>query len=321
MALYFASPPEVVSELAASAVKIARELGDHRVLAAALEAQLWSTWRPDSVAERLLTAEELLQVAVHIGADEIATGARRWRVVALLELGQMEELWKEVTHHARDAERLNLPYELMYVAVFDTMRAFLEGRLLDAAAGSARVAAFGELRGGADALQFGGVHALVAGQLEGNLSALVDGLAHFAATYPALPAWRSLLAYVLVMSGSVEEAAEQVEVLWPPEEVFPPDAVWLVAVTFLGSTVVRLGDSDRARHLGELLRPYDRRPIILGAGGAVWGTVSAPLAEIAAFLGDDQAATHHRSELERDLARWGAPGCADLLPALQQYAG
>jgi hypothetical protein len=103
--------------------------------------------------------------------------------------------------------------------------------------------------------------------------------------------------------------------------VFPPDAVWLVAVTFLGSTVVRLGDSDRARYLGEVLRPYDRRPIVLGAGGAVWGTVSAPLAEIAALLGDDQAATHHRNQLERDLAHWGAPGCARLLPALQQHAG
>jgi hypothetical protein len=321
MALYFGSPPEVVSELAASAVKIARELGDHRVLAAALEAKLWSTWRPDSVAERLLTAEELLQVAVRIGADEIATGARRWRVVALLELGQMEELWKEVTHHARDAERLSLPYELMYVAVFDTMRAFLEGRLTDAAAGSARVAAFGELRGGADALQFGGVHALVAGQLEGNLSALVDGLAYFAATYPALPAWRSLLAYVLVMSGSVEEAAEQVEALWPPEEVFPPTLCgwwpspssarrwcgWGTATepdTWASCCV----PTTDARLFSEPVEPCG------GRCRPLW-----PRSPHSSVTTRQRLTT--TTELERDLARWGAPGCAALLPALHQHAG
>lgn len=296
IALYFTRQPERVRELTEAAVRTARELGDTTVLAAALEARLWATWRPSADEERLATAEELLDLATAVGASETATTARRWRVVALLEAGRIEEVWAEAARHAEAARRLRLPYELMYVAVFDAMRAFLEGRVEDAAAASAQVAAFGELRGGADALQFGGVHALTFAHLGGDLSGVVGGIEQFARGYPALPAWRGALAYGLVAVGRPEEASAEVESLWPPERTLPFDAVWLPGMAFLSLAVARLGDAARAGHLIELLSEHAHRPVVLGAGGAVWGTVADYLVELAAVTGDARQLERRRIE-------------------------
>jgi hypothetical protein len=310
IALYFARQPDRVAQLTEAALSTARELPDVSVLVAALEARLWETWRPDAVQARLETADELLRVASDAGAAEVAAMARRWRVVALLELAHMGEAWVEVSRHAEDARRLQLPYELMYVAVFDTMRALLEGRLAHAAAASAQVAAFGELRGGADALQFGGVHALTFAHLGGDLTPVVEGLQQFAVGYPALPAWRGAQAYALAATGREADAARELDALWPPERALPVDAVWLPGLVFASLAVVKLGDASRARHLYRLLAGFARRPVVLGAGGAVWATVSLYLAELAELAADVDAAQQHRAEAVEDLATIGATSWA-----------
>ncbi len=303
IALYFDRQPDRVTELTASALATARALGEFPVLAAALEARLWDTWRPDGVADRLAAADELLAIARAQQADEVATLARRWRVVALLEAGEIAECWAEIERHAADAVRLRLPYEQMYVAVFDSARAMLDGRLSDAMAGSARVAAFGELRGGADALQFGGVHLLSFAKLSGDLRPLVDGLRQFVEGYPAIPGWRGALAYALAATGRPAEAVVELDRVWPPERELPFDAVWLPGIAFLALTAVELGDRPRAEHLYGLLLPYAGRPVVLGAGGAVWGTISTYLAALADLLGDDEAAQHHRRRADAEVAQ------------------
>lgn len=209
--LYFARQPDRVAKLTDAAVAGARQLPDPEVLAAALEARLWAHWHPDGVGQRLDTARELLQLAEQHHLDEWSAVARRWRVVALLEDGRLAEAWAEVDAHARAAHTLRLPYELMYTAVFATMRALFDGRLEDAARESARVSAFGELRGGADALQFVGVHQLTFRYLRGEMGSLVDGLRGFADGYPAVQAWRAGVAYALSEAGRPAAAAAEID--------------------------------------------------------------------------------------------------------------
>ena len=292
--------------LTASALQGARRTGDPSVLAAALEARLWATWRPDAVEERLATAEELLAEAEAAGLPDVGVVARRWRVTALVEAGRMDEAWVECARHAESANRLRLPYEQLYVAVFTAMRALLEGRLEDVEVASQQVASFSELRGGADALQFGGVHALTLAQIHGDLAPMADALAFFVAAYPDLPGWRGALAYVLVATGRRDEAAEQVDALWPPSETLPFDANWLPAHYFLAWAVIGLEDARRARQLYDALSPWASRPVVLGAAGAVWGTTSLVLAALADLLGDDAAADQHRREADAEARRIGA---------------
>ncbi|WP_165865681.1 ATP-binding protein [Vallicoccus soli] len=310
VALYFARVPERVRALTRDAEATARDLGDPAVLAAALEARLWADWHPDGVPGRLATAAELLALATSHGDPELAVLARRWRVVALLEDGRFDEAAAEEAEHARAAGALRLPYEQMYAAVFATMRALLAGRLEEAVRGSARVAAFGELRGGADALQFGGVHALTFAQLQGDLGPAADALTRFARGYPALPAWSAGLAAALAHAGREDEARAEVERVWPPEERLPFDAVWLPGTAFLALAVARLGDVGRARHLHALLLPYAGRPVVLGAGGAVWATTSSYLGLLASVSGDQRLAARH---LDEEVALLRAAGAAPWL--------
>jgi DNA-binding SARP family transcriptional activator len=304
--LYFARRPEQVLELTETALVTAREVGDPSVLAAALEARLWARWRPDGIAERVVLADELLAVAQADGNGETAAVARRWRLVALLEAGRVDEVWAEATRHEEEARRLGLPYELMYVAVFATMRALLEGRLEDAQVASAHVTTFGELRGGADALQFGGVHALTLAVLAGRVAEVVEPVRGFVDAYPAIPAWRGALATALAAAGRLDEAVTEVELVWPPEEALPFDAVQVGGFCFLAMAVSLLGDADKARHLYDVLLPYARRPVVLGAGGAVLGTVDLSLAQLAATCGDLDTAGRHLETAAQDLAAAGS---------------
>jgi DNA-binding SARP family transcriptional activator len=293
--LYFARRPEQVLELTETALSTARELGDPAVLAAALEARLWARWRPDGIADRVALAD-----------GETSAVARRWRLVALLEAGRLDEVWAEAARHEEEVRRLGLPYEQMYVAVFATMRALLEGRLEDAQAASAHVTTFGELRGGADALQLGGVHALTLAVLAGRVAEIVEPIRGFVEAYPAIPAWRGALATALAAAGRVDEAATEVELVWPPEEVLPFDAVQVAGFCFLAMAVSILGDADKARHLYDALLPYARRPVVLGAGGAVLGTVDLFLAQLAAACGDRDTADRHLETAAEDLAAAGS---------------
>ncbi len=312
--LYFARQPERMLELTDAALSTARALGEPSVLAAALEARLWARWRPDGIEDRIALAEELLALAVDERNGETAAIARRWRLVALLEAGRLPEVWAEAARHEEEARRLGLPYELMYVAVFSTMRALLEGRLADAQAESAHVATFGELRGGADALQFAGVHALTFAVLTGRLAEVAEPIRAFVEAYPAIPGWRAALATSLIAAGRTDEALAEIDLIWPPTERLPFDAVHVAALSFLGLGIAFLGDAERARLLYDVLVPYAGRPVVLGAGGAVIGTVDVPLSLLAATYGDTAASEGHLARAAADLAAAGSD-VALLLPA------
>jgi hypothetical protein len=312
--LYFARQPERMLELTDAALSTARVLGEPSVLAAALEARLWARWRPDGIEDRIVLAEELLALAADEENGEMAAVARRWRLVALLEAGRLPEVWAEAARHEQEARRLGLPYELMYVAVFSTMRALLEGRLEDAQAASAHVATFGELRGGADALQFAGVHALTFALLTGRLAEMPDPIRVFVEAYPAIPGWRAALATSLLAAGRTDEAMAEMDLIWPPAERLPYDAVRVAGLSFLGLGIAWTGDAERARVLYGDLAPYAGRPVVLGAGGAVIGTVDVPLALLAATYGDTAASERHLARAAADLAAAGSD-IALLLPA------
>ena len=237
------------------------------------------------------------------GNGEMAVAARRWRLVALLEAGRIEEVWAETERHEDDARRLGLPYELMYVAVFATMRALLEGRIEDAQAG---VRARHDLRRAARrrTTRCSSVACTRSrfAVLTGRIADLVEPIRAFVEAYPAIPAWRGALATALAAAGRPDEAADEVALIWPPEVALPYDAVQLLGLCFLGDGRSLLGDADRARHLYELLRPYARRPVVIGAGGAVIGTVDLDLAQLAATYGDHDTAGRHLETAAQDLA-------------------
>ena len=309
VALYFTHDFDRIITMTDKAVAIARAHHDRVALAAALEGRLYASWHPDGLRERLQAATELLAIAEEERRPELGAGARRWLVVGLLEAGEIDRAREETARHARTAALLRQPYEEMYAAVFGALWALLEGRFADAEQCSGVVAAAGQHRGGADALQFIGVHMLTILQERGGLAALEPALRANAESYPALPAWRASVAYVLAESGQHDEARAILAELRPVAETLPRDANWFPGMIFSALAVAWLRDDELARELIGPLEAYAGRCVLLGAGGALWGTVERYLGYLHLTAGDHEAAAGcFRTALERDRTMGALPG-------------
>jgi predicted ATPase len=104
--LYYAPSRDRSEALSSEAVAVARESGDRRAVAAALNARHVALWRPDRLSERLAAAEEMIAVA---DDPHVELQARNWRVVDLFEAFEMDEWRAEVARHGELAARLRMP--------------------------------------------------------------------------------------------------------------------------------------------------------------------------------------------------------------------
>ena len=305
VALYFADVPERVAALTDEAVATARAAGDAEAIAASLEAHLQANWHPDGVDARLEASRELLELAEAAHRPELACLARRWLAAALIDAGEVELARAESERHARGAAERRLPYEEMYASMFSAMWALVEGRYDEAERHCEAVGAAGEHRGGADAMQFLGVQAVSTALDRGGLEALEPALRAYADRYAATPAWRAGLACALAIGGRHDDARAELRALSPIAERLPRDANWLPGMALLARVAELLADAQLAIEVRELLVPYAGRPLQVGAGGALWGTVSRYLGLLAATAGEPAAAIEW---LEDALAREGAIG-------------
>jgi hypothetical protein len=97
----------------------------------------------------------------------------------------------------------------------------------------------------------------------------------------------------------------------------PRDAVWLTGHAFLALAVARVGDSERAEHLYRLLLPYVDRPVLVGAGGAIWGPVALYLGALAATFGDTERAGRHFNDATAWYTAAGATPWLALVDAVR----
>ena len=83
---------------------------------------------------------------------------------------------------------------------------------------------------------------------QGRLAEVEGAVRGFIELYPAIPAWRSALALLLVELGRPDEArAEFEQVASGGFAAFPRDANWLIAITLMAEVCGALGDAERAR--------------------------------------------------------------------------
>lgn len=133
--------------LAQEAVRLARQAGDDPALAYALSALCDAQAGPDDCAVRLGHTAEMLRIALRLRDPALELLARRLRVVALLETGEVTGADAEAVAFGIRAEALRHPLYLWYVPLWRAMRALLEGRLIDCSADNERVEALGRQAG------------------------------------------------------------------------------------------------------------------------------------------------------------------------------
>lgn len=307
--LYFAPDSEERRlRLVDEALTDARRLADHRAVAMALQARLWMSWTPDGARERIDVAEQVLSSALAVGDVEVELAARRCRAIALLELGDLEEAWAEVSRHGEVAARSGIPYQSMYDHALRTTRSLFEGQLDEARTHAREVAAYADEFGGGDARAFMLVHSIYFSFLEPSDGGVIELLASTVERHPDARPWIGPLAEQLARHGRIDEARACVDRLWPPHETLRFDLTWFAAIVSLAYAVAAIGDRDRARYLYDRLLPYARRVIVIATGAAIIATGSMPLAALATALGDEETARRHLADAEDDIARWHAEG-------------
>src|SRR5262249_57932489 len=205
-ALYFSRDEERRDALSCEAVAMARRVGDVPALARALVQRHHVLWRPGGVAERLALCDETIGLATESGELWLALQSRLWRLVDLLEVGDIAALDGDLESFARNADQARIPLYRWFAGVVRAARALLDGRLgesLQLADEAVTVWHEGPLSLPAQ------THALqrVMVYLEtGRLGELADTFTTMAREFPALPAWRGGGALIHAQSGRPEHA-------------------------------------------------------------------------------------------------------------------
>lgn len=303
MQLYFSPPDRSRRErLIGDAIEMARRTGDKGALAEALNARRYLLWHSAGIDERLATATELVAVADAAGETELSLRGHSWRIIDLLEAGDLASAEAAAERHARLAEELRQPLFLSEAVKWRGLRALRESRFDDAERSIAEFAGLAQnvpdpLPAQTAAVQLYGLRFQ-----QGRLGELVPALHATADRYPGLAAWRSGLAFAYSETGQFEEArAEAERVVASGFFDTEPVASWAVAAGMLAEIYDRLGDDRHTARLYEMLLPYARLCIVIGYAASMSGAAGRALGKLAMKLGRyDNAERHFTTALELD---------------------
>jgi hypothetical protein len=238
-------------------MEIAEALDDPTARAYAFAAVHRANWAPGRLGERLSASTGMLTCARETGDLELELQAHGWLIVDLLEQGEIDAVDAQLEVFAAGAERLRQPLYLWNAAVWRAMRTMLAGRLEEA-----ERLALDALMIGAGAEQFTAPHyyaiqVFLLRREQGRLEELLGPAREFAATLPAVPAWRAVFAWLQGELGQTEEALATFDGLAADGfGALPRDGNWIAALCVLAELCVQLGDARRAESLYGLLLPF-----------------------------------------------------------------
>jgi DNA-binding SARP family transcriptional activator len=284
--LSFSEARDRRAELSSEAVELARRVGDPRGLGFALVARHWSLWGPGNVQERLEAANDLLSLAEESGDERLAIAGHRWRMIDMLELGDIDSADIEMDAFARIAERRRRVSDTLYVHIYRSMRLLLAGDFDQAEAeGHAAVALGNRVQdpntGNATLLQ-----ACTLRRERGRLERLEGPVRAYAERFHSIPGWQCVLAHLLAETGRHDEAREILDNFAADGfRGLPLDGIWLGAVAYLSETAATVGDPTHAEMLHDLLEPYADRNVAVGWASTCMGSAARHLGLLADLLG------------------------------------
>ena len=305
--LYYAGEPELRMALSEEAVDIARRIGDPRTLATCLDARHYALWNPENVEERLEVAAELRRVAEEAGDPELELQGAGWTIIDLMELGDIQGVDIQIAAASKLAEALHRPIWLWWTSLFRGARVALAGDFDAAERLAQETLAIGQRGQAENALHYYAQSMFNIRREQGRLAEVEGAVRGFIELYPAIPAWRSALALLLVELGRPEEARAEFErIASGGFSAFPRDANWLIAVTLLAEVCAALGDAPRAGELYALLAPYAGRNVVVGRNATNNGCASRLLGALAGVQQEWELAERHFDEAQAMHAHMGA---------------
>jgi len=307
-ALYFSSERERCLATSVEALALARRGTDPISLATALLSRQLLLVGPGDPSERLALADESRAVAQAVGFDEAVHLSRLSRTLALLELGRMAEAGDEIERMRHHAERTHLSEWHWHATVHRASLAILAGRFDDGARCAAEALAIRRDASDPGALHVFTVQAFLCRIETGDAATLEGSIRHLIADFPAVPAWRCVLAVTLVDAGRLGEARALIDALAPDDfAAIRRDFLYPVALAWLAQVAAALNDAAYARTLYRLLEPLAERNLVVSVySPGCLGSAHRYLAMLAETLGDVTRAVEHGNAALATNARVGA---------------
>jgi DNA-binding SARP family transcriptional activator len=327
--------PERRHRLAADAVATARMTGDARAIAVALGAQHVVLWGPDHTPERLQLADEMLALARRGEDAVLELQARTWRIVDLDELGEGAAVEAELDAFADAAGRSGLSVYSWWVPAWRSARAYLAGRVTDAARLQRQAGESGRRAGDRNVEFTYLLHWAIPLADDRPEDLDLEWQRERIRTSPASWGYRSMYTWMLAALGDEAEARRELAAQRAEgaPHSWPRDMNWLSATKELSEAAVLLDERELGAELTELLEPFANRLAVAVRGLISYGCIAGALGRLAALAGDRDAAaaryrqaieleeragasiwaTHHRLRLAETLLAAEDPNAAKLL--------
>jgi eukaryotic-like serine/threonine-protein kinase len=304
--MYFGSLEEY-GALTKEGVEMARRVGDKTALSAALFSKMWGGVLLGAARERLADSGEIIKLAQEMqDRQQLGMGLFQ-RITNLMILGDVQAANESIEAYARLADELRMPFNLWQLELFRGMQAMFGGSLDEADQLAQRALALGQRTQGQNAMQMFGAQTFAIRREQGRLAEMEAGIKGFAQMYPAVPAWRTALAFNYAERAMESEARSEFDILAQDDfGIFPRDANWPIAMALLAETCAVLGDKERASYLYDELLPFGDKCIIVGSCVDCYGSSHRLLGRLATTLERwDDAERHFEDALEMN-ARMGA---------------
>ncbi len=294
--LYYAPPAERRERLSLEALQAGRRVGGPALLEA-LGARHVALWGPDHVYERLGIAEELVETARRLGNREAELQGLNWRVVDLVDAGDLRQAREAIDSYEVLAGETRLPAYRWHGPMWRAMIAGFAGELADAERLTEEAAAIGRTAGDDNAELLCEVQRLSWRFLHGPLTDdEVAAIERRAAASAADAAWRLWLAQVHAQRGDERRARSELDRALAALPELPTDSNWLFSVTAMGELSAELGELRSAERLYRMIEPYAGRVVAVGRATVCTGCASLSLGLLAAALGDGERACGHLAE-------------------------
>ncbi|MFN2555729.1 MAG: AAA family ATPase [Nitriliruptorales bacterium] len=299
-ALYAQGSEQRRQQLIGEAEEVARRSGDEAALADVLLAKR-PLLGPDDLEERLRVDEELIAIGEGTGDLRRAADGHGWRLVDVLERGDIGEADLELARHAELAEQLGEPLYQRDTLMWRAMRALLVGQYGAAEQLMLEARHVGEAAGDPSAeIIFLGQRWMMLLQ-RGRPEELAELLEAFPPWAEEHHGWVAGFALIFVHLGRLREARELFERMARRGfENLPRDAIWIDVMATNSLLCALLGDDERAAILYGLLLPYRDRCNVSDRAVACMGSVERELGLLATTMARWEDATAH---FEAALAR------------------
>jgi hypothetical protein len=310
---------ELRAALAEDAAAMAARVRDTAGEVAALAARCDILSGPDHVDDRLLATTRMVELAQRHGDPVTLLVARRHRLLALLEHGEIGRADDEIATYARTSDHLRLPLYSWIVPLWRGMRALMDGDPQGAADQCGVAERLGRAAGSANADVLAFSLRFAIDRSSGSTAALDPDVERILGEYTGYPAADGMRGVHLLLTGRDGQARRLLQRrMTAGIESIPRDSEWLEALWNLGEVAAAVGELEAVEAIYDALVPYADLWAVDGVGADCYGAVSHQLGRLSIALDRRQEAQEWLDAAARAHESAGAEHLAAATAALRR---